>query len=99
MAEAVLSHAWQVSGDSMVKGLRLALEAAPDAAAARSILQGFALAIRLAGVVGLDELCLRFVEGISRTSFINHAITSLHMSPGTSFGVRRSNEIIILFIL
>ena len=68
VAKAVLSRAWQVSGDSMVRGLRLALEAAPDAAAARPILQGFAFAIRLAGVVGFDELCLRFVEGMLHTT-------------------------------
>ena len=47
----------------MLKGLRLALEAAPDAASARPILEGFGLAIRLAGVVGLDALCEKFVEG------------------------------------
>lgn len=49
----------------MVKGLRLALEGAPDAVTARPILEGFAFAIRLAGVVGLDDLCERFVEGAS----------------------------------
>ena len=59
------SLAFQVSGESMVKGLRLALEGACDAATARPVLEGFALAIRLAGVVGLDELCEHFVEGTS----------------------------------
>ena len=48
----------------MVKGLRLALDAALDDAAARPVLDGFALAIRLAGVVGLDALCEKFVEGV-----------------------------------
>lgn len=47
----------------MLKGLRLALDAAPDAAAARPVLDGLALAIRLAGVVGLDSLCENFVGG------------------------------------
>lgn len=87
VAESVLLCAWQVSGDSMVRGLRLALEAAPDATAARPILQGFAFAIRLAGVVGLDELCLRFVEGMSRTQLNHHVIAELHTSTNTSSGV------------
>lgn len=47
----------------MLKGLQLALDAAPDAASARPVLDGLALAIRLAGVVGLDTLCEKFVGG------------------------------------
>ena len=57
------SRTLQVSGESILKGLRFALEGAQDAATARPVLEGFALAIRLAGVVGLDELCEHFVEG------------------------------------
>ena len=53
----------QVSGDAMLKGLKLALDAAPDVAAARPLLDGYMLAIRLAGVVSLDALCESFVTG------------------------------------
>lgn len=54
----------------MLKGLRLALDAAQDAASARPILEGLALAIRLAGVVGLDALCEKFVDGVPSPVYV-----------------------------
>lgn len=47
----------------MLRGLRAALLAAPDAAAAAPPLHGCTLAIRLAGVLGLDALCEACVDG------------------------------------
>ena len=55
----------QVSGEPLVRGLRLALAGAPDAAAARPVLQGYQVAIRLTGVVGLDALCEKLVDGLA----------------------------------
>jgi hypothetical protein len=56
----------QVSGEAVLRGLRAALLAAPDAAAAAPPLHGCTLAIRLAGVLGLDALCEACVDGEAR---------------------------------
>ena len=48
-----------------MRGLRLALAGAQDAAAARPVLQGYQVAIRLTGVVGLDALCEKLVDSLA----------------------------------
>jgi hypothetical protein len=53
----------QVSGEAVLRGLRAALLAAPDAAAAAPPLHGCTLAIRMAGLLGLDALCEACVDG------------------------------------
>lgn len=53
----------QVSGEAVLRGLKSALAAAPDAAAAAATLEGYVLAVRLAGVLGLDALCESAVDG------------------------------------
>ncbi len=53
----------QVAGEALLRGLRAALAAAPDAAAAAAPLDGYCLAARLAGVLGLDSLSEACVDG------------------------------------
>lgn len=53
----------QVSGEAVLRGLKAALAAAPDAAAAAGPLEGYTLAVRLAGLLGLDALCEACVDG------------------------------------
>lgn len=55
----------QVSGEGLLKGLKAALEAAPDAAAAAPLLAAYSQAAKLAGVARLDALCHGFVAALA----------------------------------
>ncbi|KAK9804748.1 hypothetical protein WJX72_003264 [[Myrmecia] bisecta] len=68
---------FQVSGDAVLKGLH-GFACAPDAAVAAPILEGFRVAIRLAGVLGLDALCEAFVATLAELA----AVTAPAIAPG-----------------
>ncbi len=53
----------QVSGEAVLRGLKAVLGAAADVEAARPALEGYALTVRLAGVLGLDALSEACVDG------------------------------------
>ncbi|KAL0043362.1 hypothetical protein WJX79_002614 [Trebouxia sp. C0005] len=55
----------QVSGEAVMKGLQAALENAPSALAARSVLEGFDIATSLAGALGLERLTESLVDALA----------------------------------
>lgn len=52
-----------MSGEAVLKGLNAVLAAATDVEAAKPALDGYALVVRLAGVLGLDALSETCVAG------------------------------------
>lgn len=53
----------QVGADSVIRGLGAALTAADGVDSARPTLEGYALCVRLAGVLGLDPLSTACIDG------------------------------------
>lgn len=78
----------QVSGEALLRGLKAALAAAPDAAAAAAPLEGYTLAVRLAGVLGLDALCEACVDGkkCNIEKILIEECCLIHFSPGGASG-------------
>lgn len=61
----------QVSGEAMMKGLQAALENAPSALAARSVLEGFDIATSLAGALGLERLTESLVDALAQAAGVS----------------------------
>lgn len=61
----------QIIGDSVRRGLVAALQSAHDAGFASPVLDGFLLAIRLAGMLGLDQLTDALVDSLAAASGVD----------------------------
>ncbi|DBA73285.1 hypothetical protein WJX77_003623 [Trebouxia sp. C0004] len=61
----------QVSGEAVMKGLQAALENAPSALAARSVLEGFDIATSLAGALGLERLTESLVDALAQAAGVS----------------------------
>lgn len=61
----------QVSGEAIMRGLQAALENAPSALAARSVLEGFDIATSLAGALGLERLTESLVDALAQAAGVS----------------------------